>query len=307
MNPKLSTFLSLLLIILSSAACSNGDTHLSPEPEIAAETNTTGETGTQPMLTPSETPLVPTATPSEPLAALINGEGILLEDYNSELARFQTTVGTGLATYGEEVVLDELIDQVLLAQAAADSGFIVDEAMLQEHILALGLNDQTLSAWKTDNGYSEESFQRAMTWAIASAWMRDQIISNVPNTAEQVHARQILLYNSSEAENVLSQLEVGTDFGTLAEKYDTLTKGDLGWFPRGYLLVTELDDVFFSLEPGEYSEVIQTPLGYHIVQVLERDTNYPLTVNTRRVVQIQALKDWLATRRNQIEIVILLP
>jgi peptidyl-prolyl cis-trans isomerase C len=306
MKSKLSIYLSLLFIILAAVACSNGEVPLSPEPEVGA-TITPGENSTQSPLTPSETPFVPTGTPSEPLAALVNGEGILLDDYNTELGRFQITVGTGLATYGEEVVLEEMIDQVLLAQSAADSGFIVDEAKLQEHILALGLDDQTLSAWMLDNGYSEGSFQRAMTWAIASAWMRDQIISQVPDTAEQVHARQILLYNSSEAENVSAQLEVGTDFGTLAGEYDTLSKGDLGWFPRGYLLVTELDEVLFSLGPGEYSEVIQTPLGYHIVQVLERDNNYPLTANTRRVIQIQALKDWLITQRNQSDIVILLP
>jgi peptidyl-prolyl cis-trans isomerase C len=307
MNLRLSTFLILLFFILTAAACSNGEIPPSLEAEVATASDTPIETSTQPPQPPLETPFVPSATPAVPLAALVNGEGILLEDYESELTRFKASSGTGLATYGEERVLEEMIDQVLLAQAADDSGFIVDEAVLQEHILALGLSDQALSAWKTDYGYSDESFQRTMKWAIASAWMRDQIIAKVPDTAEQVHARQILLYNSSEAENVYTQLEVGTEFGTLAKEYDPLSKGELGWFPRGYLLVTELDGVLFTLEPGEYSAVIQTPLGYHIVQVLEKDPNYPLTADTRRVLQIQALKEWLENRRNQSEIVILLP
>jgi parvulin-like peptidyl-prolyl isomerase len=230
-----------------------------------------------------------------------------LEDYQAELARFQAVSGTGLATYGEEVVIQDMIDQVLLAQAARESGFDVDQALLEERIDQLGLSQQELEAWKSMHGYSQEGFLRAMRWAVASAWMRDQITAQVPETADQVHARQILLYNSSEAENVYAQLEAGTEFGTLATEYDPLTKGDLGWFPPGYLLVRELDEVLFDLEPGEYSGIIQTMLGYHIVQVLERDPNYPLSADTRRALQLKALEAWLEARREESQIEILLP
>ena len=258
---------------------------------------------------PSETAVsIPiTETPIDIFAAIVNGEGILLSDYESELIRFHETSGTGLATYGEERVLDEMIDQVLLAQAAQEDGFIVDEALIQERIQKLGLSTQALEEWKTYNGYTDESFHRAMTLAIASAWMRDTIIAGVPNEAEQVHARQILLYNSREAEAVLAQLEAGIDFGVLAEEYDPLTKGDLGWFPRGYLTVTELDDQLFLLEPGAISGIIKSPLGYHIVQVTEYNPIHPLTANTHRVVKLQAITEWLEDQRNLGEIVILVP
>ena len=302
---KSSVVISCLCLLL--AACSEVNTSELTNTITASVTETSFEETKE--STPSETP-VPnpvTETPAEIFTALVNGEGILLTDYESELIRFHETSGTGLATYGEERVLDEMIDQVLLAQAADEEGLIVDETMIHERIQKLGISPQALEEWKTEYGYTDESFHRAITLAIASAWMRDTIIAGVPNEVEQVHARQILLYNSIEAETVLTLLEAGTDFETLAEEYDPLTKGDLGWFPRGYLTVNELDDPLFSLEPGTYSGIIQSPLGYHIVQVIERNPIHPLTANTRRFVQLQAMTAWLENQRKIGEIVILVP
>ena len=293
-----------LLLILTS--CSNGEALPSIVPSPTTSIGVVDPTAAEPTRTPSPTSIGESAT-QVALAARVNGEGISLEAYEAELTLFQMTPGTGLATYGDEKVLEDLIGQVLLAQAANELGYYVGEDLLDTRIGELGLSTQALEEWMVNFGYSEESFRQTMGWAIAAAWMRDQLIAEVPATAEQVHARQILMHNSTEAEAVYAQLEVGTDFGTLAARYGPVTSGDLGWFPRGYLNVTELDDVLFSLEPGTYSAVIQTPIGYHIVQVLERDPDHPLTADARRVLQVQRLAQWLETRRNQSEIIILLP
>lgn len=288
------------------AACTSGENLPSDVPAQITKIGTPEIELEEPTVTPTPKTFSPSDTPP-PIALKINGEGILLEDFEAELARFRAAVGTGLATSDRDTVLDELIDQVLLAQAATESGFVVDEILLQDHIQELDLSEDDLTNWITENGYSEDSFQRFLARAIAAAWMRDQLIADVPDTAEQVHARQILLYNLTEAEAVYDQLEAGTEFGTLTAEYEPVTKGELGWFPRGYLTVSELDDVLFSMELGAYSPVIQTALGFHIVQVLEREVDHILTADTRRVVQLQTLKQWLETRRNQSEIILFLP
>jgi parvulin-like peptidyl-prolyl isomerase len=304
--PKALLWVVMFFLGLALASCTNGETMPSEEPTQVTITGTSEVELEEPTVTLTPTTFLPSDTPS-PLALQINGEGILLEDYEAELARYRAAVGTGLATFDEDAVLDDLIDQVLLAQAAHESGFVVDDILLQEHIQELGLSEGALTTWITENGYSEDSFQRFLTRAIAAAWMRDQLIAAVPDTAEQVHARQILLYNLTEAEVVYAQLEAGTEFGDLTAEYEPVTKGELGWFPRGYLTVPELDDVLFSLEPGAYSPIIQTTLGYHIVQVLEREPDHILTADARRVVQLQTLMQWLETRRNQSEIISFLP
>jgi peptidyl-prolyl cis-trans isomerase C len=247
----------------------------------------------------------PTETPVE-LAALVNGDGITQAEFQAELARFRAA-GTELATDDDVFVIQDMIDQLLLAQAAADFGFTVDEAMLESRIAKLDIGGNDLQTWLEAHGYTENSFRDALARSIAAAWMRDQVIAQVPMKGEQVHARQILLYNSEDADEVFSQLEAGADFETLAEQYDPLLGGDLGWFPRGYLTVPELDEVVFQLSPGEYSDIIETMLGFHIVQVIEQDPDHTLNPNTYRVVQTQALEQWLLDRRAESDIVIYSP
>jgi peptidyl-prolyl cis-trans isomerase C len=293
--------LGLLIQVLLISACSDGTTIV-----ISPESPTDMVIPSEVVITPTLTPFSPSATPVE-LAAQVNGVGISLEEYQAELSRFHAVSESGLVTYPDEKVLEDLIDQVLLGQGAYEAGFSVDEATIQDRIDQLEIGEQELQDWIIQNGYSEASFRDALIRSISAAWMRDQLATEVPTSTEQVHARQILLYNSSEADQVYDQLKVGTEFGTLVAQYEPLTLGDLGWFPRGYLTVPELDDVIFALEPGEYSPIIQTSLGYHIVQVIERQSLYPLSPGAYRVMQTQAIQDWLDERRSQSEIIIFLP
>ncbi|HSF81151.1 MAG TPA: peptidylprolyl isomerase [Anaerolineales bacterium] len=266
-------------------------------------------TDTQSPPPASQTPVPPSATPV-PMAAMINGEPIALADFQAELERFRQALGTELATGEQQRVLDDLIDQLLLAQAAKEAGFLVDEALLEERYQKLVSergSEQSLLDWMAAHGYSEDTFRSELRRAIAAAWMRDRIAAEVPEAVEQVHARQILLYNSDEAGRVLEQLQAGEDFAELAEAYDPLAKGDLGWFPRGYLLDSKLDEVVFALEPGSYSEIVETSAGFHILQLIERDAQHPLAPDARQELQLQALQDWLAMQRNQSAIQIFVP
>jgi len=137
--------------------------------------------------------------------------------------------------------------------------------------------------------------------------MRDQIAGAVSETAEQVHARQILLYNLEQAQEILAQLESGNDFATLAATFDPVISGDLGWFPRGYLDYKQLEQAVFDLQSLEYSGIVETPLGFHILQLIEREPDRMLDPDARLVLQNNAVRKWLEDQRNQSEIVILLP
>jgi peptidyl-prolyl cis-trans isomerase C len=257
----------------------------------------------------TSTPFQPSPTP-QPLAAQVNGTGIPLQDYQAELARYQASTGTQLATEDKQRVLNDLIDQTLLAQGAAEKGFTVETSLLDQRIADLTQRlggKEALSTWMAGNGYLTDTFRADLARSIAAAWMRDQISASVPQAAEQVHARQILVFDPDQAQKVVDQLNGGANFDQLAAQYDPVKEGDLGWFPRGYLPDAGLDQAVFSLQPNQHSQVIQTPAGYCILEVIERQSNRPLDPDARLALQSQAVQKWLQDRRAKSQIQVLLP
>ncbi len=167
---------------------------------------------------PSASPEPPTATP-EPLAASVNGEGIPLAEWDAQVTQYieaHTALGE---TVSEETasttVLEDLISEVLLAQAARSAGFELSTAGLQERVQDLEKEvggSAKLAAWQTSHGYTEATFPLALKRAAEAAYMRDQIGSAVARTAEQVHVQQILLYNEGDATRIYNQLKGGVGF-----------------------------------------------------------------------------------------------
>jgi peptidyl-prolyl cis-trans isomerase C len=231
-------------------------------------------------------------------------------EFEAEVARYtkaQEALGKTIASAdATSAVIEDLTAQLLLAQGARANGFTLDDAGLQARIDTLtaqigGVDN--LSKWESDHGYSEQTFRSALRRAVESAWMRDKIVVDVPSTAEQVHVQQILLYNEDKAQSFLRQLNGGADFDELALRADPLTRGDLGWVPRGYLLDKNIEDAAFLLPVGEHSEVIATNAGFHIIKVLAREER-PLSPDALLALQELALKNWIEQQRQQAQIVL---
>jgi len=84
---------------------------------------------------------------------------------------------------------------------------------------------------------------------------------------------------------------------------DPVTHGDIGWFPRGYLPEKAVEDAAFSLETGAYSVIIPGEAGFHILKLLDRQTERALSPDALFTMQNHALNDWLTARRQQSKIV----
>ena len=289
----------ILWIALGLSACGS---FFAPEPTLRVSTPTA-----------TLTPEPPTATP-EPMALTVNGEGITVVDFNAEVQRYLTSQGSLGKTVSAEdasnAVKDDLTAQLLLAQAAHADGFTLDDAGLQARIESLAMQiggADALSAWQSAHGYTEQAFRSELKRAAESAWMRDKIVAAVPSTAEQVHVQQILLYNQDTAQSFLTQLNGGADFDELAFKADQITRGDLGWVPRGYLLEPKIEEAAFGLEVGQHSDVITTDVGFHIVRILARDPQRPLSPDAYLALQELALKNWIEEQRQQANIIFVQP
>jgi hypothetical protein len=265
-----------------------------------------------PTATPTQTP-PPTATPI-PLAARVNGESITLEAYEREVGRFeaaQASSGTDLATLGSyrAQILSAMIDLVLLTQGARNQGIGIDPAEIDQRYAGLIDNlggEDGFNAWLEAQGLAQSELRTELETQVLGAKMVTVIVENMPPVVEQVHARHILVASRTEAEELQGLLASGADFGTLARQVslDIGTRpagGDLGWFPQGYLWLPELEQAAFSLQPGEVSGIVESELGFHLVQTLERG-EHPADADVQRWLREQTVRDWLEQQRSNAAI-----
>lgn len=178
-----------------------------------------------------------------------------------------------------EVVLavaDLWIDYTLLAHAATEDSTLQNVDLLpivqqQEEIEMIGqLREKAVP----------------MDTAIADEEVRRRFAQEAPGS--RVRARHILLSPPEGATpfqrdsvrgiagDLLQRVQGGESFEALARQYSqdpgsATQGGDLGFFERG-AMVAAFDSAAFSLEPGQTSDVIATPFGYHIIRVEEKET-----------------------------------
>jgi peptidyl-prolyl cis-trans isomerase C len=298
--------ISLLTLLLALTACA---------PESIIETPVEAPPTDPPPSQPAE-PSTPEPTPTAVIAyvALVNGEGIRQTSYEASLQQLMAALEKYPALVEpdqtpEEVVIQELINRTLLAQAARDAGFTADLQMTVEHLDKLikqAGGNEPFEAWLEENGYTLESFSYEVPLEMEAAWQRDQIAAGVPERVEQVHAQQILFYDPFQASRAIKQLNAGIAFETVAQSNDPDNLGYLGWFPQGVLLIPELEEIAFSLQPGQNSDVIETDAGSHILYVFEKGL-HPLSTESRLILEEQAVADWLADQQASANIQVDLP
>ena len=99
---------------------------------------------------------------------------------------------------------------------------------------------------------------------------RHLLISISPNASDQEKADA-----RDRADRLRGEAEDGADFGELARTHSddqgsAANDGDLGLVVRGQT-VPDFEAALFALEPGALSEVIETPFGMHVIQMVERE------------------------------------
>jgi peptidyl-prolyl cis-trans isomerase SurA len=98
----------------------------------------------------------------------------------------------------------------------------------------------------------------------ATISFRQIVISPVASPAARAKTK-------AQADSIVLELRRGADFATAARRFsqDPGSKdqgGSLNWFRRG-VMVPEFERVAFSLKPGVVSDPVESPFGYHIIQV----------------------------------------
>lgn len=87
------------------------------------------------------------------------------------------------------------------------------------------------------------------------------------------------------AGKIRDSIVAGAPFADFARRYSgdpgsAANGGDLGFVERGKF-VTAFENAAFALEPGEISLPIETPFGYHVIQLIEKTTS---AINCRHIL-----------------------
>jgi parvulin-like peptidyl-prolyl isomerase len=314
----------ILLAVLLLAACDSQGNDAPPSPEeeqatVVVSTVVPTAEAVQASATIPPTVVVPTitptATPPAPLAAMVNGQYVFLADYERQVAQYEqallelgldpnSTEGQARLAQSRQDVLDGLIDDILIEQGSTALGVSVSEEELEAQVeadVAEGGGQAAFDEWLQATGQTREDYKRMLRQAMISQRVWDIVTADVPEVTEQVHAREIVVDSEEAAQQILAWLEEGVDFVTLAREHslDLATKdngGDLGWFPRG-LIAIELENAAFVLQPGEVSQAILLGERFHLVQVMEREVERPLSPEMRMLLMQNTFERWLEEQR----------
>jgi peptidyl-prolyl cis-trans isomerase SurA len=118
------------------------------------------------------------------------------------------------------------------------------------------------------------------------------IVIQVPKGADEKVEQQA----RERAADLTRRARGGEDFVELAKKHSEGSSredgGDIGFFKRGDM-VGAFEKVAFSLKPGEISDPVRTPFGFHVIQVVERRAG--------KVPPIEQVHDELQERLTRVQ------
>jgi len=168
---------------------------------------------------------------------------------------------------------------------------------------------QTLSSYQESIAFSEENLRMLVRMQLYLDKLRDAIVSDIdlPDYQEQVWARHILVSDEQIAIDLLGKIRNGEDWNTLAAELsiDASNKnqgGDLGWFGRNRM-VPEFEAAAFALNIGEISEPVQTNFGWHIIQLIGKES-VPVSEADLLQLKEQEFSAWLEQIKETTEITI---
>lgn len=207
-------------------------------------------------------------------------------------------------------VLDELIDSVLIRQAAERAGITIEPTALDAYIAEHKgqYSDASFAAMLTDRQIAEADWRRERErgfWAErylqhlqGEAAVSDTAIAKYYEAhperfqeAAAVHVRHILTDSKDTAESIHQELLAGGNFAKLAIDHSIAPEsergGDLGWIERGQFPAV-FEESCFRLPTGAVSAVVASEYGYHVFKVLARRPGRSLPLEAVRE-EIRAL------------------
>lgn len=243
---------------------------------------------------------------SDPVVARVNGTQIFASDVNLS-AQEQGFVDEGISLPKRDDryrgVLDELIDQRLLALDAENQGL---NAERDAKIRLAAARERILGNMRV-----ERHLRETVNEAAIRRMYEEQ--AKLAARGDEIRARHILVDEKAKADNLLKQLKNGADFAALARVHSldegsAERGGDLGYFTQDMLNI-DFTRPIFNAGKGTRIGPLKSEFGWHIAEVLDRrpaaqpsfEDLKPKIVN---FMTFDAIQDLLTDLRGDAEVVI---
>ena len=203
--------------------------------------------------------------------ALVGNDIITISQLENEV---QLMMAQGIVSDGNircEILENLLIQKLFLTQARLDS-LVVNMDQVEA--------DQSLTQQMQQKVMSDAP---QMTPSEVEKFYKKTDKDSLPIISTQYKISQIVLYPSKEAaalavkEKLLelrNRIIKGEKFSTLASLYSqdgtAVRGGELGMAPKN-LYWPAFTDAAMALKPGQISQIVETPDGFHIIQMIEKD------------------------------------
>lgn len=213
-----------------------------------------------------------------------------------------------LAKIGDKKIMMSDLKRMISYYDAEKQKILEQQPQFKATILQRIVQGMVISKIAKDNGFDmrpeiKEQIELMTNDLLASQYLLKEVVGKINvtdddinlyykahqeefRTPEMVRARHILIKVDksasnddkakarSKAEDILKRIKAGEDFAKLASEFseDPGSKnkgGDLGFSPKGRM-VPDFEKVAFSLKPGEVSDIVETPFGFHIIKVEEK-------------------------------------
>lgn len=241
---------------------------------------------------------------------------------------YSSEAGQELLEEFNKTKLEEVINNTLLQQAAADSNVELTEKEKNE------MFNKQVAQIKQQNNLTDEQFVSALNKQgiesieqykkmflenenlLIQKFIEEKVLADLEvsdeeakefynnNTqrykqGERVEASHILVESKDKADELYNQLQNGASFADLAKNNSIDNRsaengGKLGFIEKGQF-IEKFEEVAFNLEVGTISEPVETEYGYHIIKVSDKKE-----ASTKSFEEVKSqIKDQLFNQKRQ--------
>jgi peptidyl-prolyl cis-trans isomerase C len=208
----------------------------------------------------------------------------------------------------------EQVDRAFLALRSEYPGTAFDDMLAQERLSVAELRTRLREQLTIEKLFQEEVFSRVQVSDDEVAKYHAAHPAEFDDP-ERVHARQVVLRTREEATRIRDEVRrKPATFAAVASRASIAPEGkrggDLGWFGKGQGM-PEVFDVCFRLQPNAISDVVPSPFGFHVFQVIEKKPASHRTLDQARPAiaarllrdgKARAQADYVAALRAQAKI-----